>query len=181
MTMVAAATHKISIFRHTRLDNRPQQQDLSMRSPHPVGSRQTEDNHVNAAVIAIGDELTTGQRLDTNSQWLSQQLMAVGVPVSMHLTVPDDRDLCVQALAIAEPSGRGNRHRRSGTDGGRPHAGCLGEHDRLYFAARRGSTSADLPGLQSIRPRNAAAKSRASNDASRRHGDPKPTWDGTRH
>lgn len=43
-----------------------------------------------AEVIAIGDELTTGQRLDTNSQWLSQRLTELGVPVAFHTTVGDD-------------------------------------------------------------------------------------------
>ena len=28
---------------------------------------------MHAEVIAIGDELTSGERLDTNSQWLSQR------------------------------------------------------------------------------------------------------------
>jgi nicotinamide-nucleotide amidase len=43
-----------------------------------------------AEVIAIGDELTSGQRLDTNSQWLSQRLGEFGVPVAYHTTVGDD-------------------------------------------------------------------------------------------
>jgi nicotinamide-nucleotide amidase len=43
-----------------------------------------------AEVIAIGDELTTGQRLDTNSQWLSQRLTELGVTVAFHTTVGDD-------------------------------------------------------------------------------------------
>ena len=34
-----------------------------------------------AEIIAIGDELTSGQRLDTNSQWLSQELGLLGIPV----------------------------------------------------------------------------------------------------
>ena len=38
-----------------------------------------------AIVIAIGDELTSGQRLDTNSQWISQQLGDLGIPV-LHTT-----------------------------------------------------------------------------------------------
>jgi nicotinamide-nucleotide amidase len=41
-------------------------------------------------VIAIGDELTSGQRLDTNSQWISQRLAALGVRVLFHSTVGDD-------------------------------------------------------------------------------------------
>lgn len=43
-----------------------------------------------AEVIAIGDELTTGQRLDTNSQWLSQRLTELGVDVAFHTTVGDE-------------------------------------------------------------------------------------------
>ena len=41
-------------------------------------------------VIAIGDELTSGQRLDTNSQWLSERLGELGVRVMYHTTVADD-------------------------------------------------------------------------------------------
>lgn len=43
-----------------------------------------------AEVISIGDELTSGQRLDTNSQWLSQQLGDLGIRVLYHTTVGDD-------------------------------------------------------------------------------------------
>src|SRR5262249_28161786 len=43
-----------------------------------------------AEVISIGDELTSGQRLDTNSQWLSERLGELGVPVLYHTTVADD-------------------------------------------------------------------------------------------
>jgi nicotinamide-nucleotide amidase len=42
-----------------------------------------------AEIISIGDELTSGQRLDTNSQWLSQQLGDLGVAVHYHTTVAD--------------------------------------------------------------------------------------------
>ncbi|MCA9119218.1 MAG: CinA family nicotinamide mononucleotide deamidase-related protein [Planctomycetaceae bacterium] len=43
-----------------------------------------------AEVIAIGDELTSGVRLDTNSQWLSQRLGELGVRTLYHSTVGDD-------------------------------------------------------------------------------------------
>lgn len=43
-----------------------------------------------AEVISIGDELTSGERLDTNSQWLSQRLGEIGVRVLYHSTVGDD-------------------------------------------------------------------------------------------
>ena len=45
-----------------------------------------------AEVISIGDEITTGQRLDTNSQWLSQQLTQLGLEVAFHTTVGDHLD-----------------------------------------------------------------------------------------
>ena len=43
-----------------------------------------------AVIISIGDELTTGQNVDTNSAWLSRQLTAAGVAVIRHVTVGDD-------------------------------------------------------------------------------------------
>jgi nicotinamide-nucleotide amidase len=45
-----------------------------------------------AEIIAIGDELTSGQRLDTNSQWLAERLLEIGVPVAFHTTVGDRLD-----------------------------------------------------------------------------------------
>lgn len=43
-----------------------------------------------AEVIAIGDEITSGVRLDTNSHWLSQQLGELGIEVAFHSTVGDN-------------------------------------------------------------------------------------------
>lgn len=43
-----------------------------------------------AEIIAIGDELTSGQRLDTNSQWLAERLTEAGIEVVYHTTVADD-------------------------------------------------------------------------------------------
>jgi nicotinamide-nucleotide amidase len=43
-----------------------------------------------AEIIAIGDELTTGQRLDTNSQWLAERLTECGVEVAFHTTIGDN-------------------------------------------------------------------------------------------
>jgi nicotinamide-nucleotide amidase len=42
-----------------------------------------------AEIVSIGDEFTSGQRLDTNSQWLSERLGEIGVPVAFHTTVGD--------------------------------------------------------------------------------------------
>ncbi len=43
-----------------------------------------------AEIIAIGSELTSGAKLDTNSQWLSRELEALGWTVTRHLTISDD-------------------------------------------------------------------------------------------
>ena len=45
-----------------------------------------------AEVIAIGDEITSGQTLDTNSQWLSLRLQELGVRVLYHTTVGDEME-----------------------------------------------------------------------------------------
>src|SRR5262245_50641969 len=54
-----------------------------------------------AEVIAIGDELTSGQRLDTNSQWLAERLGELGVPVLFHTTVADDLAANVRVFKAA--------------------------------------------------------------------------------
>lgn len=54
-----------------------------------------------AEIISIGDELTSGQRLDTNSQWLAQRLGEIGIPVQFHTTVSDDFDANVRVFREA--------------------------------------------------------------------------------
>ena len=56
-----------------------------------------------AEVISIGDEEASpsGQRLDTNSQWLSTQLGMLGVAVGFHTTVADNLDANVQVFQQA--------------------------------------------------------------------------------
>jgi nicotinamide-nucleotide amidase len=54
-----------------------------------------------AEILSIGSELTSGQNLDTNSQWLSRRLAEIGVPVGWHTTVADDLDDNVAAFRIA--------------------------------------------------------------------------------
>ncbi len=58
-------------------------------------------NEIRAEVISIGDELTSGQRLDTNSQWIATQLGELGVRTMFHTTVADDLDSNVDVFRIA--------------------------------------------------------------------------------
>jgi len=52
-------------------------------------------------ILAIGDELTSGQRLDTNSQWLSERLAECGIRVLFHTTVADDLAAMTEAFRVA--------------------------------------------------------------------------------
>ncbi len=52
-------------------------------------------------IISIGSELTSGQNLDTNSQWLSRRLAEIGIPVGWHTTIADDLDDNVATFRVA--------------------------------------------------------------------------------
>jgi nicotinamide-nucleotide amidase len=56
---------------------------------------------MHAELIAIGDELTSGQRLDTNSRWMAAELGVLGVPVTFHTTVPDTMEAGIEAFRLA--------------------------------------------------------------------------------
>ena len=51
-----------------------------------------------AEIIAVGSELLTPDRIDTNSLWLTSQLNALGVEVRRKLVVGDDRELLAAAV-----------------------------------------------------------------------------------
>src|SRR4051812_39293208 len=54
-----------------------------------------------AEILSIGSELTSGQNLDTNSQWLSLRLAEMGIAVGWHTTVADDSAINREAFQIA--------------------------------------------------------------------------------
>jgi nicotinamide-nucleotide amidase len=56
---------------------------------------------MDAEILAIGTELTTGQKVDTNSAWLSRRLGELGIVVRWHTTVADDLADNVTALRQA--------------------------------------------------------------------------------
>ncbi len=60
-----------------------------------------ESVNLQAEVLSIGDELTSGQRLDTNSQWLSGRLAELGIRTIRHTTVGDDLAGGIEALRLA--------------------------------------------------------------------------------
>jgi nicotinamide-nucleotide amidase len=54
--------------------------------------------HASAAIMSIGDELTLGQKLDSNSRWLADQLTGLGILTAEHATVPDDHAAITDCL-----------------------------------------------------------------------------------
>ena len=52
-----------------------------------------------AAIITIGDELISGYRLDTNSNWLSKNLSDANIQNLSSVSVGDDPDAIVEAIA----------------------------------------------------------------------------------
>lgn len=74
-----------------------------------------------AAIIGVGSELTSGQIIDKNSSWISKKLKDFGVQTSVHLVVPDDRPLILQALKF-----------------------CAGHGDTLFVTGGLGPTSDDF-------------------------------------
>ena len=49
--------------------------------------------HQHAAILSIGDELSLGQSLDTNSRWVADRLTNLGVTTIEHVTIGDDESL----------------------------------------------------------------------------------------
>ena len=56
---------------------------------------------MNAEIIAIGSELLTPMRVDTNSLWLTSQLNELGVEVTQKTIVGDDRERLAAAIDAA--------------------------------------------------------------------------------
>jgi nicotinamide-nucleotide amidase len=56
---------------------------------------------MHAIILSIGDELASGQTVNTNSAWLAQQLGGLGVPTLSHVTVGDQLALIVSAIRDA--------------------------------------------------------------------------------
>lgn len=67
----------------------------------PCATHSKKVQQMHAEIFAIGSELTSGAKLDTNSQWLSLRLAELGIPVLFHTTVADDLEANIESLRIA--------------------------------------------------------------------------------
>lgn len=53
---------------------------------------------IEAEIITIGDEILIGQILDTNSQWIAQQLDQIGIKVIRATSITDHKTAIIEAL-----------------------------------------------------------------------------------
>jgi nicotinamide-nucleotide amidase len=58
-----------------------------------------------ACIVSIGNELLSGQTVDTNAAWLSEQLLEMGIVVAGSWTVPDEQSRIVTAIQQASQEG----------------------------------------------------------------------------
>lgn len=58
---------------------------------------------MNAAILAVGTEITSGQIQNSHATWISGQLEDLGITTLHHLAVPDDQELILDALDFLEP------------------------------------------------------------------------------
>ena len=57
-----------------------------------------------ASILTIGDELLIGQVLNSNVQWISERLTAIGISVTRHLSVGDEMNEITGALRFLQSS-----------------------------------------------------------------------------
>lgn len=69
--------------------------------PPTLGSPKPSPPPLTAAILSTGSELVLGQRIDTNSAWLSSFLSAMGVVVAAHESRGDDLDRLVSLIRQA--------------------------------------------------------------------------------
>ena len=44
------------------------------------------------AVLTIGNELLSGKTINTNTSWLSKKLSSIGSNITLHITIPDEKE-----------------------------------------------------------------------------------------
>ncbi len=54
-----------------------------------------------ASIVSVGNELLNGQTVDTNTTYLSRELLSIDIPVVSSYTISDDTDAIVRAFNLA--------------------------------------------------------------------------------
>lgn len=125
---------------------------------------------MNAEIVSIGTELAAGMTVDTNAAWLSSALLAHGLRVSRHVTVPDDRSaICGEVRRAADsatfviingglgPTGDDLTRQAVADAAGVPLVQDLESLDRIRaFFERMGRSMAESNAVQSYYPEGGA-------------------------
>jgi nicotinamide-nucleotide amidase len=56
---------------------------------------------MSASIITVGTEITDGQIINSNSQWIAKKLDNLEIRTVLHLSVPDNKDLMIAAFEFA--------------------------------------------------------------------------------
>jgi len=56
---------------------------------------------IKASIVSVGNEVLSGQTVDTNASYLSRKLLSIGIPVVSSYTIADDVDSILRALNLA--------------------------------------------------------------------------------
>ena len=56
---------------------------------------------IKASIVSIGNEVLSGQTVDTNASYLSGKLLSIGIPVVSSYTIADDVGSIIRALNLA--------------------------------------------------------------------------------
>ena len=52
------------------------------------------------AVLTIGNEILSGKTINTNTSWLSKKLSSIGSNITLHITIPDERESIINSLDL---------------------------------------------------------------------------------
>ncbi|GAB5387668.1 MAG: molybdopterin-binding protein [Alphaproteobacteria bacterium] len=63
-----------------------------------------ETRRPTAAIISIGDEILSGRTLDSNSNWLAQQLTDAGIDLKQVRQIGDEEPLIIEAIRALSPT-----------------------------------------------------------------------------
>ncbi len=135
-----------------------------------------------AEVISIGDEMTSGARIDTNAAWLSQRLSDLGINVAFHSTVGDTLSHDIDVFRTAA-----NRADVIVATGG---IGPTQDDLTREAARRRGWSTAGVSPVidgshcilvQAVGTRDARTQSYTSDVSGRQQRNLQPTWNRPRY
>ena len=134
-----------------------------------------------ACIVAVGSEMLTPFRVDTNSLFITERLNAIGYDVRLKAVVGDDVEELARLLERRADVGRPDRrHRRARSDRGRHHARRGRARARRAARRRRADRRSHPRAVRAPRPDDAGDQPAAGDGAARRDGAPEPERHGAR-